>query len=110
MLNLRRRRSMDQGENWSFGIELPSFHYLRPLHGERTPENTGQTQQRVAPTDAADVMGAVADDLAVGTEHGVLQTDRVEFHIFNRIHGYGLLWWITFHSDAEISLGDVFTL
>jgi hypothetical protein len=61
---------------------------MRPLHWECASEDTGQAQQRAAPADAAGVMGAVADYLAVGAEHGILQADRIDIRFFNRVHGF----------------------
>jgi hypothetical protein len=55
-------------------------------------------------------MGAVADYFAVGTEHGILQADRIDLQFFNRVHGYRLLWRFILHSDAQEWLSDVLTL
>jgi hypothetical protein len=47
------------------------------MRWKRAAQNTRQTEKRVASADAAAIMWAVADYLAIGAEHGLLQANRV---------------------------------
>ena len=85
---LNQRETTFRSESWS---GLPGIDQLRPLRRERAAENTGQAHQRVAPADTTGVVGAIADYLAIGAEHGILQIDRIDIRFFNGVHGYRLL-------------------
>jgi len=47
------------------------------MRWKRAAQNTRQTEKRVASADAAAIMWAVADYLAIGAEHGLLQANHV---------------------------------
>jgi hypothetical protein len=56
----------------------PDFDLNCPVLRNIPAEDPSYVEKRAAPADQTDVMGAVTDNVAFSTQHGILQRNRIE--------------------------------